>query len=435
MIDAREYRRFAATRLARERAAKRAASNAAANTATSSGRSSGSGSAGTASGAQRRAGVVAQGQQRGPRPSMVPAATWHGLSVPRLLGWIGSTVSRTAPMQSLFPAKPRVWTDPKWRPAPLTAKPAYWLPIPVRPGTGVYHTDQGRDDDRRRGFWGTVGRGISKGVGAGWSATKWTGGAAWDIGGAGLKLTTGTDQVPKLPGALWAQTKYTLTPKLVLPVPAVLEGLRLYHNLGDPLHIRPVAKRVSEAGVVGALLEQSGVRIPRRWERAARRFSRLPKYLDVASFFAGQFDATATAHDLATGKGSFEEYATSNAASALAIGSLLVPEVRAAALGLDAFLLARDIDKAVFGTRARGGRVRRGEMTLVGERGPEIVQLPAGSNVIPAHRSRMALEQPGAGALPSRASRELHLHQILDGREIARSTIRNLDDDEQWGRA
>lgn len=86
--------------------------------------------------------------------------------------------------------------------------------------------------------------------------------------------------------------------------------------------------------------------------------------------------------------------------------------------------------------RARGGRVGHGETTLVGERGPEIVRLPAGSDVIPAHRSRELLERAGSASGPaSRGQRELHVHQHLDGREIARSTVRNLDDDEQWGRA
>lgn len=90
--------------------------------------------------------------------------------------------------------------------------------------------------------------------------------------------------------------------------------------------------------------------------------------------------------------------------------------------------------------RARGGRVGHGETTLVGERGPEIVQLPAGSNVVPAHRSRELLGRSApAGAVPDGGlpggRRELHVIQQLDGREIARSTIRNLDDDEQWGRA
>ncbi|MDO8209294.1 hypothetical protein [Conexibacter sp. CPCC 206217] len=86
--------------------------------------------------------------------------------------------------------------------------------------------------------------------------------------------------------------------------------------------------------------------------------------------------------------------------------------------------------------RAHGGRVRHGETTLVGERGPEIVQLPAGSDVTPAHRSRQLMERAesaspfGSGA---GAQRDLHVHQYLDGREVARSTVRNLDDEEQWG--
>ncbi len=75
--------------------------------------------------------------------------------------------------------------------------------------------------------------------------------------------------------------------------------------------------------------------------------------------------------------------------------------------------------------KAGGGRVRGGETTLVGERGPEIVRLPAGSDVIPAHRSRMLMEGQAQRQPVPAGDRELHVHQYLDGREVARSTVRH----------
>lgn len=84
--------------------------------------------------------------------------------------------------------------------------------------------------------------------------------------------------------------------------------------------------------------------------------------------------------------------------------------------------------KAAVGAKAKGGRVRSDEMTLVGERGPEVVQLPGGSDAMAARRAR---QLAGAGARRSRG--DVHVRQHLDGREITRSTVRNLDDDEQWG--
>lgn len=178
--------------------------------------------------------------------------------------------------------------------------------------------------------------------------------------------------------------------------------------------------------------------------------------LDLVTPAVSSLQAVAAVSDAFGGRGSISDAASSIASAVLSVGKSAT--VKKVSLAKDLVDLSLELDKATGGDgkphfhwpwsdeamdhvlglpnpRARGGRVRRGETTLVGERGPEIVQLPAGSNVIPAHRSRMALEQAETAALPSRSNRELHLHQILDGREIARSTIRNLDDEEQWGRA
>lgn len=88
------------------------------------------------------------------------------------------------------------------------------------------------------------------------------------------------------------------------------------------------------------------------------------------------------------------------------------------------------------GHRARGGVVRHGEVTVVGERGPELVQLPAIATATSGQPVREALERaagtPAAGR--PRRRRDLHVHQVLDGRRIARAAIRNIDNDLQWGR-
>jgi hypothetical protein len=89
--------------------------------------------------------------------------------------------------------------------------------------------------------------------------------------------------------------------------------------------------------------------------------------------------------------------------------------------------------------RAGGGVVGSGEVTLVGERGPELVELPSIATVVPAQRTRAALDPAAAGRVERggarpRRRRDLHVHQVLDGRRIARATLRNIDNDQQWGR-
>src|SRR5690606_38901123 len=47
--------------------------------------------------------------------------------------------------------------------------------------------------------------------------------------------------------------------------------------------------------------------------------------------------------------------------------------------------------------RQGGGTVRPGELTLVGERGPELVRLPAGATVLPNSTTRAMLALFGGG--------------------------------------
>jgi hypothetical protein len=178
-------------------------------------------------------------------------------------------------------------------------------------------------------------------------------------------------------------------------------------------------------------------------------------HLDVVTPFVGDFKQGAVAHDFAYKRTSFQDYALTTGGTALSFGALMAQQLKKPALIYDLGMLSLEIDRALGGSgelelrwpweqeslerqfgmrRARGGRVGHGETTLVGERGPEIVRLPAGADGA-AQRSRGLLGQPRAGgSARQRARRDMHIHQQLDGREIARSTVRSLDDDEQWGR-
>lgn len=80
--------------------------------------------------------------------------------------------------------------------------------------------------------------------------------------------------------------------------------------------------------------------------------------------------------------------------------------------------------------RARGGTVLPGEITLVGERGPELLKLPAGTGVTPADRTRQILR----GATQNIRHINITSPISLDGRVISSSVLRHVDDGEQWGR-
>lgn len=291
--------------------------------------------------------------------------------------------------------------------------------------------DTGRD-------WGILGD-IAGGIGTG---LEWTGNAAVDAGGFAMQATIGTDQLSKAPGALWATTKYFALPKS--PIQAILSPIsHVNYNLGDPFDVAGKADRFSKVGLAGAVMQEFGV--PR-----TSRFGKVLGHLDVVTPFVGDFKQSAVAHDFAYKRTSFQDYALTTGGTALSYGALMAKQLKKPALIYDLGMLSLEIDRALggsgelefywpwderaferqFGMRARGGRVGHGEISLVGERGPEIVRLPAAQQ-----RSREPLGAPGAGASArQRARRDMHIHQQLDGREIARSTVRSLDDDEQWGR-
>lgn len=79
--------------------------------------------------------------------------------------------------------------------------------------------------------------------------------------------------------------------------------------------------------------------------------------------------------------------------------------------------------------RATGGTVKPGEITLLGERGPELVRLPAGSRVTPARQTREMLSGRRAAAALT-----INSNLFLDGHVVARNQERVRDDSAQWER-
>jgi hypothetical protein len=75
--------------------------------------------------------------------------------------------------------------------------------------------------------------------------------------------------------------------------------------------------------------------------------------------------------------------------------------------------------KAVTG-RQHGGIVRTGELTLVGERGPELVQLPGGSRVTPLPRPALSAASPVLAGVQTTAN--FYLDRRLLGTAVAQDT-------------
>lgn len=74
----------------------------------------------------------------------------------------------------------------------------------------------------------------------------------------------------------------------------------------------------------------------------------------------------------------------------------------------------------------KGSNFTLGGPTLVGEQGPELVNMPRGASVLPAHKTRSALKGAAQGATPMRQSANIYVE--LDGRTIAKATGQELVD-------
>lgn len=73
---------------------------------------------------------------------------------------------------------------------------------------------------------------------------------------------------------------------------------------------------------------------------------------------------------------------------------------------------------------AQGGVVRRGGSVLIGEQGPEILNLPSGASVQPLASAAATRSPLAAGA----GTRELHVHVNVDRRELTRAVVRGVAD-------
>ena len=74
----------------------------------------------------------------------------------------------------------------------------------------------------------------------------------------------------------------------------------------------------------------------------------------------------------------------------------------------------------------KGSNFTLGGPTLVGEQGPELVNMPRGASVLPAHKTRSVLKRAAQGATPTRQSANIYVE--LDGRTIAKATGQELVD-------
>ena len=74
----------------------------------------------------------------------------------------------------------------------------------------------------------------------------------------------------------------------------------------------------------------------------------------------------------------------------------------------------------------KGSNFTIGGPTLVGEQGPELVNMPRGASVMPAHKTRSMLEGVGKTEVVGRQTANIYVE--LDGRTIAKSVGANLVD-------
>ena len=79
----------------------------------------------------------------------------------------------------------------------------------------------------------------------------------------------------------------------------------------------------------------------------------------------------------------------------------------------------------ILGKLQGGGTVIQGGMFLVGEAGPELVHLPAGSKVVPNHQLRHGSAAPSGGdAVSGGREQTIVIYNILDGKQVSRSVVR-----------
>jgi hypothetical protein len=96
-------------------------------------------------------------------------------------------------------------------------------------------------------------------------------------------------------------------------------------------------------------------------------------------------------------------------------------------LPIPGFLKGRLEDALGIGAAAMGGYMRGGP-TVVGEHGPELVNLPRGAHVSPHNALRAAAATFAAPAAAGAGGGVIHTHVYLNGREIASAVGRDTED-------
>jgi hypothetical protein len=93
------------------------------------------------------------------------------------------------------------------------------------------------------------------------------------------------------------------------------------------------------------------------------------------------------------------------------------------------------INKFGGGANAEGTKFWEGGLTLVGEKGPEIVNLPRGSAIYSNADSKAMMRGGGTVSMPwsgGGGKKTLVVPLIVNGREIARATIPDFDEEDYW---
>lgn len=256
----------------------------------------------------------------------------------------------------------------------------------------------------------------------------------------------GNSALPSLGGR--DSARYRIVESLIAGSPPQYSSSPLdmaYHhaltfNAGPMARADEYAQRLGTAAAGFGLMSAAGLPLPHEWLAPIDR-------LGSAGAFSAVHQARTMRHKYHNGQATLEEVAQAELSAALNLSPFATSRMAGVAHVKDAYDLERQLDVAgayekahekVLNwldptDRARGGRVRHGETTRVGERGPEIVRLPANASTASAQRSRRLAQRSGTSAVSRQARREMHLRQHLDGREVARSTVRHVDDEKQWG--
>ena len=90
------------------------------------------------------------------------------------------------------------------------------------------------------------------------------------------------------------------------------------------------------------------------------------------------------------------------------------------------YLVVKELISLIFLNYGKVLTYTLGGLTLVGEQGPELVNMPRGASVMPAHKTRSALEGIGRTEVVGRQTANIYVE--LDGRTLTKVVGANLVD-------